>query len=133
QCQPPCLQGDQRARAWPRPGRGQGRRRGAGQQSSGQTSWLGPIGPRASLAAVAAASSSRSQSTSTWSETKPIGDTTTAAVPAAASAARWSLTSGSSQGTDGGPDRDCQTTSNSAPGPRTASATSRDASRSCAV
>ena len=39
------------------PGTAQGRRRGAGQQSSGQTSWLGPIGPSASLGAPAVRSS----------------------------------------------------------------------------
>ena len=45
---------------------------------------------------------------------------------------RWSLMSGSSHGTCGGPERDCQTRSNSAPGPRTSAVTSRAVSRCCA-
>ena len=53
--------------------------------------------------AVCAASMSRSCRTSMWSDTNPTGMTTTAAVPDLASSPRWSLTSGSSHGTDGGP------------------------------
>ena len=47
---------------------------------------------------------------------KPIGLTTTPRTPAPASAARWSLMSGSSHGTCGGPDRDCHTRSQADPG-----------------
>ncbi len=47
----------------------------------------------------------------------PTGNTTTAFSPPSDSARRWSLTSGSSHGTDGGPDRDCHTRSNDRPGP----------------
>ena len=43
--------------------------------------------------------------TSMWSETKPIGTTTDPGRPAASSS-RWSLTSGSSHGTCGGPERE---------------------------
>src|SRR6478736_2652202 len=41
-----------------------------------------------------------------WSDTKPIGDMTTAVVPASARSASTSLMSGSSQGCDGGPERE---------------------------
>jgi hypothetical protein len=69
---------------------------------------------RPSEAAVSAASTSKSCTTSMWSLTKPTGTTTTpdggppgSGVPSAsvplARAARWSFTSGSSQGTLGGP------------------------------
>ena len=44
--------------------------------------------------------------TSMWSETKPIGTITTPLARRFASASRWSLTSGSSHGTCGGPDRE---------------------------
>ncbi len=40
-----------------------------------------------------------------WSDTKPIGTTTTAGLPLRARSSRWSLTSGSSQGMCGAPDR----------------------------
>src|SRR5205814_533620 len=77
------------------------------------------------------ASLSRSQSNSRWSETKPVGAITTWRTPEVARLRRWSLTSGSSQGTWGGPERDCHTRSKSAPGPRSPSATSRAVSRCC--
>src|SRR6202035_4023090 len=93
---------------------------------------------RPSDAAVAAASVSRSCTTSMWSLTKPTGTTTTAdggpsgsgsplaSVPLA-SAARWSFTSGSSQGTLGGPLRLWKTRSNGREPPRTRSEISRAA------
>ena len=59
-----------------------------------------------SARAVSSASVSRSKTTSMWSETNPTGTSTTPGAPSAASAVRWSLTSGSSQGTDGGPERE---------------------------
>ncbi len=89
---------------------------------------------RPSLPAVSAASTSRSNRTSTWSETKPTGTRTTARAPARARSARQSLTSGSSHGWDGGPLR-LEYASRQGrwpPGPPARSATSRDASASCA-
>ena len=44
--------------------------------------------------------------TSMWSDTKPIGTVTTALSPASARAVSRSLTSGSSQGWVGGPERE---------------------------
>ena len=44
--------------------------------------------------------------TSMWSETKPIGTSTTAGTPSVASSSRWSLTSGSSHGVCGEPERE---------------------------
>ena len=44
--------------------------------------------------------------TSMWSETNPIGATTTSVTPSAASSSSRSLTSGSSHGWDGGPERE---------------------------
>ena len=44
--------------------------------------------------------------TSMWSETKPIGTSTTPGTPSPCSRRRWSLTSGSSHGWLGGPDRE---------------------------
>ena len=44
-----------------------------------------------------------------WSETKPMGTITAALAPSLASSSRWSLTSGSSHGTCGGPDREQNT------------------------
>src|SRR5699024_1026543 len=62
--------------------------------------------------AVSFASVSRSQITSTWSVTKPIGTTITASAwSSAATRAMTSLTSGSSQGTCGEPERDWETSS----------------------
>src|SRR5690606_1332549 len=59
--------------------------------------------------AVVTASSSRSHSTSMWSDTNPTGMTTTALVPCAASSTIASLTSGSSHGVVGAPLRDWYT------------------------
>ncbi|OLT23659.1 hypothetical protein BJF81_09915 [Ornithinimicrobium sp. CNJ-824] len=61
---------------------------------------------RPSSSAVSTASVSRSKTTSMWSETKPIGASTTCRTPRPASSRRWSLTSGSSHGWEGGPDRE---------------------------
>ena len=99
---------------------------------------------RPSDAAVCAASTSRSWTTSMWSLTNPTGTTTTAdgrpsgsgspfGRAPSASAARWSLTSGSSQGTLGGPLRLWKTRSKGRVPPRTRSVMSRDASRSSAA
>jgi hypothetical protein len=63
--------------------------------------------------------------TSRWSLMKPIGKRTTAVSPSFARVRRWSLTSGSSHGTDGGPLRLCHTRSNGRPG--AVSATTRSA------
>jgi hypothetical protein len=49
--------------------------------------------------------------TSMWSDTKPIGTTTTPPTPCAPSSSIRSFTSGSSQGTLGGPDREQNTSS----------------------
>src|SRR6188472_4409217 len=49
--------------------------------------------------------------TSMWSETKPIGISTTEVTPSPASFSRWSLTSGSSHDTCGGPEREQNTRS----------------------
>lgn len=81
--------------------------------------------------AVAAASVSRSHTTSRWSETNPIGLTTTAVTPCPARSRRWSLMSGSSHGTCGGPDLLCQTRSYGRSGAAPA-ATSRAVSASWA-
>ncbi|COV50558.1 Uncharacterised protein [Mycobacterium tuberculosis] len=56
---------------------------------------------------------SRSHTTSIWSATNPMGHTITALMPAPARPVSWSVTSGSSQGTCGGPDLDCQARSKS--------------------
>ena len=44
--------------------------------------------------------------TSMWSDTKPIGTSTTWLTPSLASSSRWSLTSGSSHGVEGAPERE---------------------------
>ena len=44
--------------------------------------------------------------TSMWSDTNPIGTSTTSDTPSVASSSRWSLTSGSSHGVDGAPERE---------------------------
>ena len=44
--------------------------------------------------------------TSMWSDTKPIGTITTWLTPSLASSSRWSLTSGSSHGVEGAPERE---------------------------
>jgi hypothetical protein len=46
-----------------------------------------------------------------WSETNPIGTSTTDSTASTTSSSRWSFTSGSSQGTCGGPDREQNTRS----------------------
>jgi deoxyribodipyrimidine photo-lyase len=77
------------------------------------------------------ASWSRSYSTSMWSETKPTGETTTSRAPSPASRRISSQTSGSSQGTDGGPLRLWKTTEwEETP---TAAATSAEVSPSCSA
>ena len=57
------------------------------------------------------ASKSRSQRTSKFSMGNPIGETVTAFTPSEESWSNLSLISGSNQGTEGGPLRDCQTIS----------------------
>ena len=92
------------------------------------------VTPRSS--AVAIASVSRSYTTSMWSETKPIGDRTTAWTPRPDSSCSRSLTSGSSQGWLGGPDREQYARSHSTGRPRrsaTAAATVAATSRCCAA
>ena len=93
------------APARPRPARpaGRGPRRRTGRRSP--ASRPGPPAATSRLA-VPRASVSRSQTTSMWSETNPTGTITTPGVPDLASVSRWSLTSGSSHGTSGGPDRE---------------------------
>src|SRR5660398_281441 len=72
--------------------------------------------------------------TSMWSEMNPTGASTTAVLPPAAISASASLTSGSSHGTRGGPDREQYTSRHGNSRPSTAaapSATSRATSSCC--
>ena len=68
-----------------------------------------------------------------WSLTNPAGTTTTAGTPSFASTRRWSFTSGSSQGTLGGPLRLWKTRSQPREPPRVRSEISREASLSSAT
>ena len=84
-----------RARAAPGSARGSSPRKRGGSRLPARTR-CSPARP------VSAASTSRSNSTSMWSETKPMGESRRPSRRAAA-ARRWSTLSGSSQGTCGGP------------------------------